>query len=439
MNTHARRSHAVGGVALIGVRCLTRHPIAEAPMRVVVPSLMLFAWLIASIATFAADPVSPFPSFRAEEVDKSLKIGYAVKLVDINADGKPDIVVVDKHRVIWFENPTWKLHTILEGTTKADNVCLDVLDIDGDGKLDIALGAGWTTPMGTIQWLKQPANIDEPWKVYPIAEEPSVHRMRFVDFEDGHKRLLVAPLQGKGATAKGNWMEHGPRLVLYEVPKDPTTEPWKPTLITDQLHVVHNFAPIGRWENSFNAVLFASYEGLTVCRQLRPDGRWEIEGRWAEGNQDHPESNRGCSEVKFGKLKNGGGFITTIEPWHGNQVVVYLHRPNVEALERHVIDTELKWGHGLWCCDLDGDGNDEIVVGVRDPLNEKVRSGVNVFKATDQTGTKWEKHVIDNGGVAVEDLACADLNADGRIDIVAVGRATGNVKIYWNEAPKPAK
>src|SRR2546423_11672860 len=78
-----------------------------------------------------ADPPAPasFPAFRAEEIDKSLKIGYAVKLVDINGDGKLDIVVVDKHRVIWFENPTWKLHTILEGTTKADNVCLDVLDI----------------------------------------------------------------------------------------------------------------------------------------------------------------------------------------------------------------------------------------------------------------------------------------------------------------------
>ena len=42
--------------------------------------------------------------------------------------------------------------------------------------------------------------------ILPIGEEPAVHRMRFVDFGDGKKRLLVAPLQGKGATAKANWM-----------------------------------------------------------------------------------------------------------------------------------------------------------------------------------------------------------------------------------------
>jgi hypothetical protein len=30
----------------------------------------------------------------------------------------------------------------------------------------------------------------------------------------------------------------------------------------------------------------------------------------------------------------------------------------------------------------------------------------------------------------------ADLNGDGRMDIVAAGRKTGNVRIYWNEGTK---
>jgi len=72
-----------------------------------------------------------FPQFRMQEIDRTLKIGYAVRLTDLNGDGKPDIVVVDKDRVIWFENPTWQMHTALQGQTVLDNVCLDVMDIDG--------------------------------------------------------------------------------------------------------------------------------------------------------------------------------------------------------------------------------------------------------------------------------------------------------------------
>jgi hypothetical protein len=41
--------------------------------------------------------------------------------------------------------------------------------------------------------------------------------------------------------------------------------------------------------------------------------------------------------------------------------------------------------------------------------------------------------VIDDGGCAVEDALAADLNGDGQPDLIAGGRATHNVVIYWNE------
>jgi FG-GAP-like repeat len=412
-----------------------------------------------------AKTATAVPHFRMQEIETGLSVGYAVLLVDVNGDGKNDIVVVDTNRVLWYENPTWKRRTILQGQTKPDNVCIAALDIDGDGQLDFALGADWhpanTKSGGTLQWLKRGKTLDEPWTMYPIAGDiPTLHRIRFADIDgNGKPALIVTPLQGRNCTARGNWMDGAPVTVLaYRIPKDPTRDRWVPEILDQSMHVVHNFwpvptrsmeisrhpsglsprIPINKWEQPTKKdLLLASYEGVNLLSR-------DSSGNWtriplAGGNQDTPKGTRGSSEIKSGTLKNGKKFIATIEPWHGHQVVVYSQPDEPRSpWERHVIDDKLKWGHAVWCADLDGDGNNELIIGVRDDLSKKPteRRGVRIYKCLDDRGVHWSRHFVDPGGVAVEDMAVADLNNDGRVDIVAVGRQTGNIRIYWNESGK---
>jgi hypothetical protein len=194
-------------------------------------------------------------------------------------------------------------------------------------------------------------------------------------------------------------------------------------------HWICDFEGTGR-----QGVLTGSWEGVHWFD--RRDGKWS-KRRIGTGNQDSTPF-KGSSEIKPGLSQGKTAYFATIEPWHGHQVVVYTPSPTGSAnmWARHVIDDTLKWGHGVWTADLDKDGIDELIIGQRDPSTGPLAGpGVFVYRAIDSSATKWDKIAIDNGGVAVEDLVAGDLNGDGRIDIVAGGRATHNVKLYENVAP----
>ena len=388
-------------------------------------------------------------NFRMQEIDKSLTVGYAVQLVDMNEDGRPDIVVVDSDRVIWFENPDWKLHTVISGQTKRDNVSLAPYDIDGDGKVDFALGADWrpadTKNSGSIQWLRRGAAPDEPWQVHPIGVEPTVHRIRWVDLEgDGRAELVVAPLFGQG-TKGPSFADRGVRIMAYPIPADPVQGPWTPVVLNESLHVTHNFWPTDFDRDGCMDLLVASFEGVTLLSHPTLSGdanakrslrNWSAR-RIGAGNQE-TSPNRGASEIKLGHLASGSEYLATIEPWHGFQVVVYTRPQSSNAgdeqlWDRHVLDDELAWGHAVWCANLDDDPDEELIIGIRDNKSDTARSGIRVYDPQDAAGRTWQRQLVDPAGVAVEDALAGDLNGDGKFEIIAVGRATHNVRIYWNE------
>lgn len=372
------------------------------------------------------------PDFKEQVVDPDAGVGYALTLADLNGDGKTDILaaVEQPDRVVWYENPSWKLRTIT-GEHPALPVCLQPLDVDGDGKLEIILGADWpvnpkTKVAGTVWLLRRPADLDQPWTPIKIDEEPSMHRFRVMDADGtGKKELVCSPLHGRGARgAQGP----GATLYLLKRPADPFKEPWTREVINDEIHINHNVWPIDWDGDGKDEILSAGYEGVFLFRKA--DGKW-TKKKLGEGDPER----KGAGEIKAGRLPGGGRYLATVEPWHGHQCVVYTPPTNPDALwKRQVLVANHKGGHAVWTADLTGTGVDSLVMGFRGvPEGKKEECVVYVFHPADAAGEKWEKKVLDPKGLGSEDVACADLNGDGKVDIVGIGRSTRNVKVYWNQ------
>jgi hypothetical protein len=229
--------------------------------------------------------------------------------------------------------------------------------------------------------------------------------------------LVNFPLIGPHATAP-QYRDHLP-LVMYR----PGT--WKRELITDaEEGVVHGIFPVAWNDNARESLLSASFLGVHALSFDK--------GRWTRtkvtGGDPGEWPNSGSSEIVVGHIGRER-FLATIEPWHGNKVVVYRHVAG--EWTRHVIDESITDGHTIVLGDLDGDGQDEIVVGERGG-----KRSVYLYRVANVQQDKWTKQVLDDGGMGAAGCAVADLNRDERLDVVCIGTATANLKWYENR-PSP--
>jgi hypothetical protein len=379
--------------------------------------------LLLVCTVLVADGLHSPVRFREHVIEPSIRGGYSVITADINHDGKPDVIGLTQQRpeLAWYENPGWERHVFV--TDMPAPVNMAAADIDGDGIPEVALETGFSMVAakseGLVWLLHHDGDPKGLWKATKIDAVTTSHHIAWADIDgDGKKELINAPLIGANALAPK--YEDKVSLFYYRPGE------WKRLLIDDQLYgILHRVRPVKWNDGPREQLLTTGFDGIVLHSATGRGDKLQWKHEKLSSGHEEPAPRKGASDVAVGQA-HGKRFLAAVEPWHGNEVVVYT-RDGSEGWHRKVIFSDLAEGHEVVVGDFNGDGLDDIVAGDRG----KGKS-VHIFYAQDDKGENWEHQLIDDGGMAGSGCVKSDINGDGRPDVVCIGSSTGNLKWYEN-------
>jgi hypothetical protein len=416
-----------------------------------VPLALAIASLYAA-APAPAPPANGPVNFQPHDIGQ-LSGGYAVLTADFNKDGKLDVIAnsLGVAEVAWYENPTWQRHVIVP---ERRSVIMNAMnDLDGDGIPEIAFQNAFAMRAANSEGFvsiarSQGGDPRQPWKVEQIDKYPTSHHIAWADLDgDGKRELLNAPLIGPKSLAPA--YDQDKASVFWYTESDG----WKRHIVTESIPgIIHRARPV-RWDNNTrDQFLIASFEGVALYRATGSGASMTFDKTLlTAGHVTGPAPRLGSSDVGVG-MQNGRRFFATVEPWHGNEVVVYNEQGGTWI--RRVIYDQLASGHEIAVADLNGDGRADAIANDNCRLPGAARAGgggrgrgadgagrgdaaatanpgVHVFYAPDEPAAgEWVYQRVEsqqgmNGCVA------ADINNDTRPDLVCTGSG-GVVRWYEN-------
>jgi len=306
---------------------------------------------------------------------------------DINGDGRPDLAMVDNRhgRLLWFANPKnpaagpWEKHTITNGCPKAYDVVL--ADLDGDGDLDAA-ASGFSSAQ--ITWCENPGkNVAVAEWTRRVIDKNMIEArtIAVADFNRDGKIDLLATAVGK-MNLSATDPNHGSQVVWYE-------------------NVGKSSA--GRWK------------------------KHSIDSKSRGPCHGHPADFDGDGDID---VVMAHGMRTTIDPTVERHGVVWYENagPSETGLswKRHVVG-QLPFAFEAIAEDLDADGDLDVIATAwantprlyGKPVTKPGGDRVVWFENRGTRGDQWAMHTLQEKFPAANQVVVADLNGDGKPDIVA--------------------
>lgn len=282
-----------------------------------------------------------------------------------------------------------------------------VYDIDGDGDLDVSFGGDGTS--NEVWWWENP---------YPKLDPDKAWKRRLIKQggANAHHDEAFADFKGTGRAQLAFWNQRAQKLFLADIPRNPRrTEPWPYVEILDSsAEKVHN-----------------KQEGMDVF-DVDGDGRPDLlAGMWwfkhVEGNTFKPiQISDYPGRIKGGKFKPGRTAQIVVAPGDVNGPIRYFEcvgdpENPADWRGRDLLDREMIHGHTLEVADIDGDGNLDIFAaemakwGRTDEINNPTAKAWIWYG----DGRGNFRRTVFQEGFGFHEGRVADLNGDGRIDIVS--------------------
>lgn len=375
----------------------------------------LFLLLLSSTSTQAADPIRPpipvwlhvtqnssavpLPSASTEQT--------ASLVLDIDNNGINDFVIGARKEpgpsLVWYrwEDTQWVRYLI-------DNTVLDIEaggayhDIDGDGDFDIVMGGDSLS--NQVWWWENPApnfSPGTPWtrRLIKNSGQNMHHDQLFGDFDsDGVVELIF----WNQASTNPNNPEA--RLMLAEIPTDPKTSgPWR-------------FTPIYRGYGEGIASGDIDRDGAL---DIIAGGHWFKHQGGTTYNAIPIDDDYNQSRVAVGDL-NGDGRLDIVLSSGDNVGPLSWYTCSANPLnggcwrETKLIDS-VDHGHSLEVVDINNDGALDIFTAEMRLNGNNGDAKMWAFYGHGD-GTFTENEISES--VGVHEARLADLNGDGRLDIL---------------------